>query len=1018
MNRKAPYRGIFEASNDAFLIYDLKGVVKEANPAACEMHSYLYEEMIGLSGKDFVHPDYQYLFKQFVEEIPSGIPLADELVEIRKDGSTFNIEVRGNVFEYEDEPHILAIIRDITVRKWAEEALRENEKKFRLLAENSIDCIWMLDTRMRFTYLSPSVETILGYRPEQLVGTKMSSHFKKKEFFKVGALAAKAIKNYKTFTHTTFETRMLNSKNKEVDLEITGKTLFNDQGKLIGLQGTTRDITERRKSEEVLRESEEQLQALINAMPGFICFKDGEGRWLKANDAAIRIFQLEGIDYRGKKDSELAELSSRLKGAFLTCKESDAIAWNEGSPIHVEEIISQPDGTVRAYDVSKVPVFHPDGGRKGVVVMGHDITERKKSEEEIRKLSRIVETTPEAIVVTDMQGKIEYVNQGLLTLGGFEDDSSLIGRYVFSFSDEEGARQLLKEEIIPTIVSERKWIGEITVKRRDGSMFPTEMVCSFIPDEEGKPKYLLSQFLDITRRKNTEEKLRESEQKFRDMTNLLPQIVYEIDIDGNLTFVNEQAFDSFGYSQEEYEKGINVLHTLIPSDRNTAKKNIQNVLYGRDVGNPEYTALRKDGSTFPILIYSSAILKDNKPAGLRGIIIDITERKQAEEEKARIEDQYRQAQKMESVGRLAGGVAHDFNNMLGVILGYTEMSLDKINPAQPVYAALQEIRKAADRSADLTRQLLAFARRQTVSTRVLDLNETAEGMLKMLHRLIGEDIDLAWLPCADLWSVNVDPSQIDQILANLCVNSQDAIEGVGKMTIETGNVAFDNSYCREHPGSIPGEYVLLAVSDDGCGMDKETLDNLFEPFFTTKEVGQGTGLGLATVYGIVKQNNGFIYVYSEPGEGTTFRIYLPRHAGKAAQIQKKDPAEPVRRGHETILLVEDEPAILKMATTMLERQGYTVLAATLPGEAIRLAGEYEKGINLLMTDVVMPEMNGRDLAENILLFYPDIKRLFMSGYTANVIAHRRVLDEGVNFIQKPFSMQDLATKVREVLDSE
>ncbi len=1016
MKQKTAYTGIFEASNDAFIISDLKGVVREANPAACKMYGYSYEELIGLSAINLVHPDYQHLFRQFVEETPSGKPFSAESVEIRKDGSTFNIEVRGSSFEYEGEPHILAVIRDITERKRADEVLRESEEKFRLLAENSLDCIWMLDTRLRFTYLSPSVETILGYKPEQLVGSKLSSHFKKKEYLKIGLRAAKAINNYKTFTHDTFETRMLNSKNKEVDIEITGKTLLNSQGKLIGLQGTTRDITERRKSEEALRESEEQLQTLIDAMPDFICFKDGRGRWLKANDAAIRIFQLEDIDYRGKKDSELAELSDCLRGAFLTCKESDAMAWKEGSPFRIEEMISQPDGTVRVYDVSKVPVFHPDGGRKGIVVLGYDITERKKAEEEIRKLSKIVETTPEAIVVTDMQGKIEYVNQGLLTLGDFDDDNSLIGESVFSFSDEEGVRQL-KEEIIPTIVSEGKWIGEITVKRRDSSMFPADMVCSLIPDEEGRPKYLLSQFLDITRRKSTEEQLRESEQKFRDMTNLLPQIVYEIDIDGNLTYVNNHAFESFGYSQKDYEKGINVLQTLIPENRNIAKANIEKVLYGKDIGNPEYTALRKDGSTFPIIIYASAILKDNKPVGLRGIIVDITERKQAEEEKTRIEDQYHQAQKMESVGRLAGGVAHDFNNMLGVILGYTELALDNIDPSEPIFSTLQEIRKAADRSADLTRQLLAFARRQTVSPSVLDLNETVDGMLKMLLRLIGEDIDLSWLPGTGLWPVKVDPAQIDQILANLCVNSRDAIAGVGKMIIETENAAFDETFCAEHNEFVPGEYVLLTVSDDGCGMDKAILENLFEPFFTTKEVGQGTGLGLATIYGIVKQNNGFIYVCSEVDAGTTFRIYLPRYIGTVVQLQKKDPVEQVSFGHETILLVEDELSILKMTTMMLESQGYTVLDAITPGAAISLAGEYNGEIHLLLTDVIMPEMNGRELANTVESFYPSIKRLFMSGYTANVIAHRRVLDEGVNFLQKPFAMQDLAAKVREVLDS-
>jgi CheY-like chemotaxis protein len=303
-----------------------------------------------------------------------------------------------------------------------------------------------------------------------------------------------------------------------------------------------------------------------------------------------------------------------------------------------------------------------------------------------------------------------------------------------------------------------------------------------------------------------------------------------------------------------------------------------------------------------------------------------------------------------------------------------------------------------------------------VTPKVLDLNETLEGMLKMLRRLIGEDIDLVWLPGKNLGRVRMDPSQIEQLLANLCVNARDAIYDTGKITVETGAVTFDETYCAAHVGSVPGEYVLLAVSDNGGGMDAETLSHLFEPFFTTKAVGKGTGLGLATLYGIVKQNNGFIDVCSEPGQGTTFKIYLPRHATGAGRTTKMDVAPPAERGQETILLVEDEPMILDIATTMLDRQGYTVMAAATPGEAIRLAREHAGEIHLLMTDVVMPEMNGRDLAKNLLSLYPNLKCLFMSGYTADVIAHHGVLDEGVQFIQKPFSVQTLAVKIREVLD--
>jgi CheY-like chemotaxis protein len=371
---------------------------------------------------------------------------------------------------------------------------------------------------------------------------------------------------------------------------------------------------------------------------------------------------------------------------------------------------------------------------------------------------------------------------------------------------------------------------------------------------------------------------------------------------------------------------------------------------------------------------------------------------------------------MESVGRLAGGVAHDFNNMLSVIIGYSELAMSQLSTADPLFASMQQIRKAAGRSADLTRQLLAFARKQTVSPKVLNLNECVESMLKILRRLIGEDIDLAWLPGAKIWPVSIDPSQIDQILANLCVNARDAISGVGRITIETHAQNIDDYYCASHPDAAPGEHVVLSVSDNGSGMDKETLDNLFEPFFTTKESGKGTGLGLATVYGIVKQNSGFINVYSEPGFGTTFKIYLPRHTVDIKPTQEETPALPASLGNETILLVEDEAAILDIEKLMLESLGYLVLKASTPTEAIHAAGEHAGGIQLLITDVIMPEMNGSELAKNLISLCPGIKILFISGYTGDIIAHHGVLDEGMHFIQKPFSIEGLAFKVREALD--
>ncbi|NLP06561.1 PAS domain-containing protein [Candidatus Fermentibacteria bacterium] len=412
-----------------------------------------------------------------------------------------------------------------------------------------------------------------------------------------------------------------------------------------------------------------------------------------------------------------------------------------------------------------------------------------------------------------------------------------------------------------------------------------------------------------------------------------------------------------------------------------------------------------------------AVRENGRIVRVIGNIQDITDIKRLEEEREKLQAQFLQAQKMESVGRLAGGVAHDFNNLLMGIMNCADLCRSAIAPDHPARRWLDEITAEVQRSAKLVHQLLAFARRQIVAPRAIDLNDAISGMLKLIRHLIGEDIELAWLPCRDAWPVNIDPGQVDQILANLCINARDAIGGVGRITIETENTVIDDTYCSAHQDSRPGQHVMLAVSDTGSGMDQETLDHIFEPFFTTKPVGQGTGLGLATVYGIVKQNSGFINVYSEPGQGTILRIYLPRHKGDAGKVEPRDVVAPPPHGSETVLLVEDENSVRLTTAEFLEQLGYRVLTAETPEEALNLAASNVCAIHLLITDVVMPVMSGRDLASRLAEAHPDLKCLFISGYTANVIAHRGILDEDVHFLAKPFNCSDLARKVRQVLDS-
>lgn len=509
--------------------------------------------------------------------------------------------------------------------------------------------------------------------------------------------------------------------------------------------------------------------------------------------------------------------------------------------------------------------------------------------------------------------------------------------------------------------------------------------------------------------------LSESESKYKTLVENIPQRIFTKDTESVYVSCNENFAKDLGISPDQLAGKTD--YDFFP--RSLADKyraDDRRIMATGKTEELEQKYIHSGEETWIHTIKTPIRREDGSVSGILGVSRDISERKRSKAEKENLRAQLIHAQKLEALGRLAGGVAHDFNNMLGVILGHADLALNQLTPAQPLFANLEEIYKAARRSANLTRQLLAFARKQTIAPNVLDLNDTVEGMLKMLQHLIGEDINLVWLPGKALWPVKVDPSQIDQILVNLCINARDAITGVGKVTIETHNRALDETCRTDQPEFVPGEYVLLTVSDNGCGMGQETQAHLFEPFFTTKTVGEGTGLGLATVYGVVKQNNGFIQVDSEPGRGTSFNIYLPRHVVKPDQMQNETTVAQPEQGCETILLVEDESAILNMMKLMLEKYGYQILVAPTPGEAIHIAKEYTGGINLLITDVVMPEMNGRDLATKLTSLYPGLKCLFASGYTGDVIARCGVLEERINFIQKPFSMQSLAAKVRELLD--
>ncbi|MBU1106819.1 MAG: PAS domain S-box protein [Candidatus Riflebacteria bacterium] len=750
------------------------------------------------------------------------------------------------------------------------------------------------------------------------------------------------------------------------------------------------------------------------AMDGF-WLVDTQGRFLEVNETYCQMI--------GYSQSEL-----------LTMRVSDveAVETPEMNAAHIQNIIAagknrfetrhrRKDGKI--IDIEVNSRFYPD--KQGLIVCFlKDITEYKQT------LNALEENRKQLALAMDLALAVHWEFDVISQIFTFND--RFYALYATTAEQEGGykmtaenyARNFLFPEDISLVAGEieraimepdlnAKWEVEHRILRRDGQIRYISVRMTVIKDAQGRTVRTRGVNQDITERKQNEEMLRFHSLLLNHMIEgvLLVQIK-----DLTIVYVNPAFAKMFGYSSEELiGKPVAILSS--PDDYLHEKIMEKIDLSMKTTGQWQgrIRNCKKNGTFF----WTSAVMSSFQHPiyGDVGLMVqhDISEIVDLENTKEKLQTQSYQTQKMEAVGQLAGGVAHDFNNMLGVILGYCELILEMIGPSNPIYADLMEISRAAEHSKELTRQLLGFARKQTISPKVMNLNDAIEGIMKLMRRLIGENIELIWQPDPDLWLIKMDPSQIDQILMNLAVNSRDAISEHGKIIITTENVVQDEAIMPESENQGNREYVMLTLSDNGQGMEKEILDHLFEPFFTTKNVGQGTGLGLATVYGIVKQNQGFILAESETGKGSTFKCYIPRHTGNTTQLEMR-PSELSKSRGETVLVVEDEAALLRLTTALLRRLGYQVLPANSPDEAIRLATTHTGMIHLLLTDVIMPEMTGRELATLLVAANPGLKLLFMSGYTADVIAHQGVLDEGVSFINKPFSLKTLAVKLREILD--
>ncbi len=579
--------------------------------------------------------------------------------------------------------------------------------------------------------------------------------------------------------------------------------------------------------------------------------------------------------------------------------------------------------------------------------------------------------------------RIDFVSDHVETMLGYSIEEWLgTPNFWLSIVHEED-KERAGREAVARFKSARGGTSEFRWVARDGRVLWVEARSTVVTDEDGKPMGMRGVTMDITDRKRAEEALKESEERYRDMVENAHDIIYTHDLKGNVTSVNAAVEPITGYTREEALR-MNVAQTIAPEHHELARQSVARKLAGEKVTAYDLEIIAKDGHRIAVEVNMALIFQNGVPIGLQGIARDVTARK-------KLETQLRQAQRMEAIGLLAGGIAHDFNNLCSIIIGYSELGMHRTQAEDPLRNNLKEIRRAGERAATLTRQLLAFGRN-------------------------GEDVELRTVLNPVLGSVRADPGQVEQVLMNLAINARDAMPEGGTLTIETDNVFLPEEFVEQPFAVTPGPYVKVIVSDTGTGMDERTEARIFEPFFTTKEPGKGTGLGLSTVYGIIKQSEGYILVNSEVGLGTSFQIYLPRVDRGVEEHKRSAIVDEYSRGTETILLAEDEDAVRRIAREILETYGYHVLEAHNDGSALALCERYQKAIHLLLTDVVMPEISGRELAERLARLRPEMKVLYMSGYIDDRVVHHGALDEGTEFSHKPFTPEALARKVRAVLD--
>ncbi len=890
--------------------------------------------------------------------------------------------------------------RAIQSRKQAENALKESELKLRTLFEDTLNPIMVVDENKRFADANPAACDFLETNKDNLIGQQVSKFtpLEKQDETKKG--------------HTPFVSR----RNIEVDYVVNGKTktlLLNAVPVTINditlLFSIGYDITERKQAVEKIRESERRFRELYEGSMNGFAMVDLNGKITRFNTSFMKILGYSEEELLTKTFLDITPETWHEKEQRII---QEQVLKQGHSGLYEKEYIRR-DGTIIPIEIRTHLLKDEQGNPNGYWSFVRNVTQRKQTEEALHNsealYQSLVENLPQCIFRKDLDGKFNFANQR------FCDElnkpyEAIIGKTDYDLFPANLAEKYQKDD---HYVIETQQIFE-TVEEHQPSKKETlyvQVIKTPVYNAEGEIIGVQGIFWDITEKKRAEKALQESHALIKKAQEVANIGFWQTNLQtGKLTWSNE-IFEVFDMEKEQFNGKRETFYNHIhPEDREKVEAALQESIENDKLYRIEHRIVRPDGSIRWVNELAE-IFRDEEgnPIQVIGTVQDITERKH-------LEEQLRQSQKMEAVGQMAGGIAHDFNNLLMAIIGYSEMAMNSLQYDDVTLKNIKEINKAGERAASLTRQLLAFSRKQVLKPKILNLNTLIVDMDKMLRRLIGEDIEFVIKQNATLGRVKADPGQIEQVVLNLVLNARDAMPQGGKLTIETKKVELDETYASTHPSVQPGPYVMLGISDNGLGMDKETQERIFEPFFTTKQKGKGTGLGLSTVYGIVKQSGGNIYVYSEPNKSTTFKVYLPRIEDEADIIKERREFTELS-GSETVLLVEDEDLVLEMVTSTLQKAGYQVLSAKNGTEAIQRWEIYVNPIQLLLTDVVMPEMSGRELSNRLTSLNPDLKVIYMSGYTDDAIVHHGILDSGIVYLQKPFTPNVLLEKIRKVLDS-